>query len=65
MKLQGSNDRFVFLEKDGKALRVAVEIGQRFDENVELITDRIKPGDRLIIAGQSRLLDGVPVSVQP
>ena len=63
MKLQGSNERFVFLEQDGRAKRVVVELGDRYDEMVELISDEISTGDKLIIAGQSRLLDGTPVSV--
>jgi len=63
MKLQGSNERFVFLEKDGHAHRVVVEIGERHDDMLELISGEIRPGDRLIIAGQSRLVDQSPVRV--
>jgi membrane fusion protein, multidrug efflux system len=63
LKLQGSNERFVFIEKDGRAKRVVVELGDRFDDMVEIVTDRVQAGDNLIIAGQARLLDGVAVSV--
>jgi len=63
MKVQGSNERFVYLEKNGKAERVFVEIGRRFDDQVELISDKIKPGDKLIFSGQARLVDGVDVVV--
>ena len=63
LKLQGSNERFVFIENKGKAQRVIVELGERYDDMVEIITNDIKPGDRLIVAGQSRLLDGMEVSV--
>jgi len=64
MKLQGSNERYVFLEKEGKAHRLVVELGERFDEMVEIISEGIEPGDKLIIAGHSRLLNGTPVKVQ-
>ncbi|MEE4177521.1 MAG: efflux RND transporter periplasmic adaptor subunit [Bacteroides sp.] len=64
LKLQGSNERYIFLEESGKAKRVAVELGDRFDDMVELITDEIKPGDRVIVAGQARLVDGAAVSVE-
>jgi membrane fusion protein, multidrug efflux system len=64
LKLQGSNERFVFLEKDGRAKRVVVETGDRFDDQVEIVSDEINPGDNLIIAGQARLLDGIEVVVQ-
>lgn len=63
LKLQGSNERFVFLEKEGKAVRVKVEIGRRFDDKVELLSKDIKMGDKLVVSGQSRLVDGTPVSV--
>jgi len=64
LKLQGSNERFVFLEDNGRARRVTVEMGERFDEMVEIISDEIQAGDNLIIAGQARLLDGVAVTVK-
>ncbi|MBN1448921.1 MAG: efflux RND transporter periplasmic adaptor subunit [Bacteroidetes bacterium] len=64
MKLQGSDERYVFLEKEGKAHRVVVEIGDRHDDMLELISGEIRPGDRLIIAGQSRLVDQSPVTVR-
>ncbi len=63
LKLQGSNERYVFLEENGKAKRITVELGDRYDDMVELISDEIHEGDKLIIAGQSRLLDGMPVEV--
>jgi membrane fusion protein, multidrug efflux system len=63
LKMQGSNDRYVFLEENGLAKRVSVTMGQRFDEMVEVIGTELKEGDRLIIAGQARLVDKVPVEV--
>jgi membrane fusion protein, multidrug efflux system len=63
LKLQGSNERFVFIEENGRAKRVIVEIGDRFDDMVEIVTDQVGAGDNLIIAGQARLVDGVAVSV--
>ncbi|TVQ11922.1 MAG: efflux RND transporter periplasmic adaptor subunit [Bacteroidetes bacterium] len=64
LKLQGSNERFVYLENQGKAQRVVVELGDRYDDKVEVISDQIKTGGRLIIAGQSGLIDGAFVMVQ-
>ena len=63
LKLQGSNERYVFIEKNGLAKRIVVELGERFDDQVEIITEEIHPGDKLVIAGQSRLLDGMEVVV--
>ncbi len=63
LKLQGSNERYVFLEEKGRARRVTVEPGDRFDDMVEIISEEIRPGDNLVIAGQARLLDGAAVNV--
>jgi membrane fusion protein, multidrug efflux system len=63
LKMQGSNERYVFLEVNGIAKRVSVTMGQRFDELVEVISPELKEGDHLIIAGQARLIDSVPVKI--
>ena len=63
LKMQGSDERYVFLEEQGLAKRVSVDVGQRFDDMVEIISPGIKEGDRLIIAGKPRLVDKVAVEV--
>ncbi|MBR9978371.1 MAG: efflux RND transporter periplasmic adaptor subunit [Bacteroidetes bacterium] len=64
MKLQGSDERFVFLEEAGMARRVTVALGDRHDDQVEILSDAIEAGDHLIVAGQSKLVDQTPVTVQ-
>lgn len=64
LKLQGSNDRYVFIEENGVAHRKSVNIGRRFDDKIEIISDEIKPGARLIVSGQTRLLDKMKVEVK-
>ncbi|MDR0559369.1 MAG: efflux RND transporter periplasmic adaptor subunit [Prevotellaceae bacterium] len=63
LKLQGSNDRYVFIVKDGKAKRVSTQLGRRFDDYVEIIADEVKEGDTIVIKGQARLFDGVKVEI--
>ena len=63
LKLQGANDRYVFLNKDGVAKRVDVTLGKRFEDQVELISDEIKEGDELIVVGQGRVVDGSPLNI--
>lgn len=36
LKLQGANDRYVFINKNGKAKRVSVNLGKRFEDKIEL-----------------------------
>ena len=61
LKLTGSNDRYVFIADGNTARRVAVTLGQRFDDRIEVIpvdADAMKAGDKLVVTGQARLVDG-------
>ena len=63
LKLTGSNDRYVFLDEGGVAKRVFVTLGQRFDENIEIISDELHEGDQLVVVGQAKLVDGSKLNV--
>ena len=66
LKLTGSNDRYVFVADGTTARRVAVTLGQRFDDRIEIIpleSGALKAGDQLVITGQARLVDGVQLEV--
>lgn len=63
LKLQGSNNRYVFLNRDGVAKRVDVALGQRFDDRIEVISEKIKEGDQIVVTGQARLVDGVKLEI--
>jgi len=63
LKLTGANDRYVFLDEGGVAKRVFVKLGQRFDENIEIISDEIHEGDHLVTVGQGKLVDGSKLNV--
>ncbi len=66
LKLTGSNDRYVFTNQDGTAHRVAVTLGQRFDDRIEIIPltpGDLKEGDQLIVTGQARLVEGAKLEV--
>jgi len=64
LKLQGSNERYVFLNDNGNAKRVSVTLGQRFDDQTEIISDEIKEGDEIVVVGQAKLIDGAKISVE-
>ncbi len=63
LKLQGSNDRYLFIEENGVAKRIPVTIGKRINDLVEVNSSVLKAGDHLIVKGQGRLLDGMKVEV--
>ena len=58
-KLVGANDRYVFINDNGVARRVSVTLGQRFDQEIEIIAPEIVPGVEMVTTGQHKLVDGV------
>ena len=63
LKLQSSNERYVFLNDNGTAKRVKVQIGKRYDDKVEIMSDELKEGDQLVVVGQARLVNGVQLTI--
>ena len=62
-KLVGANDRYVFINENGRAKRVGVELGQRFDQDIEIISPEIVDGVEMVVVGQHKLVDGVKLNV--
>ncbi|HRZ41422.1 MAG TPA: efflux RND transporter periplasmic adaptor subunit [Bacteroidales bacterium] len=63
LKMQGSNDRYLFVADQGKARRVSVTMGNRYNDLVEVFSDDLKKGDLVIVSGQARLLDGMKINI--
>jgi len=64
LKLQGSNERFIYVNDNGIAKRVVVTLGQRFDDKIEIFSNEIKEGDEVVCAGQSRLVTGAKLKTK-
>ncbi len=62
LKQVGSNDRFVFVEKDGLAVYTIVKLGTRIDDKYEILSG-VNEGDRVIVQGNTNLIDGTQVEV--
>ena len=62
VKRSGSGDRFVYVYKDGKVSFNQVQLGRHIDKTYELISG-VENGAEVVIAGQSRLKDGVAVKI--
>ncbi|MCX6334884.1 MAG: efflux RND transporter periplasmic adaptor subunit [Bacteroidia bacterium] len=60
---EGTNTRYVFLDKNNVAERVEVTLGKRFDDQLEIISENIREGDRLVSEGQSKLINGNKIEV--
>ncbi len=61
LKLIGANDRYVFINNNGYAKRVNVEMGQRFGDDVEISSPEIVDGVELVTKGEARLVDGIKI----
>ena len=63
VKRAGSGDRYVYVYKDGKVSYNKVELGRRMDTEYELISG-VDNNSQVVVAGQSKLADGVEVEVE-
>jgi membrane fusion protein, multidrug efflux system len=63
LKMQGSKQRYVYVNRDGIARRIFVQTGKRIDDQLEVISDELKIGDEIVFTGQARLVDGTPIEV--
>lgn len=63
VKQTGSGNRYVYVYKNGKVSYNRVETGQRIGDSYELLSG-INSGDTVVIAGQSRLADGITVKLK-
>lgn len=63
VKQTGSGGRYVYVYKNGHVSYNKVEIGRQLGSSYELISG-VNPGDTVVIAGQTRLADGVQVQLK-
>jgi membrane fusion protein, multidrug efflux system len=65
IKQEGTNNRYIYLvNDDNTARKVLVDIGARYDDQLEVISTEIKEGDTMIIAGQDKLMNGSRISIE-
>jgi len=64
LKQEGTNNRFVFINKNGIAHKIEVKIGKRLNDQVELISDELSEGQELIVTGQVNLMHNDTVIVK-
>lgn len=63
VKQAGAGDRYVYVYKDGKVSYNKVELGRRMGTEYELISG-VDNNSEVVIAGQSRLINGMEVEVE-
>jgi len=61
---QGTNNRHIYtVSNDSIARKIDVQIANRFEGKIEIISNEIKEGDPVIIAGQEKLIDSTIVNI--
>jgi RND family efflux transporter MFP subunit len=63
LKQSGTNIRYLFVNENGTARRIDVEMGDRLNDQVEVISPELQEGMELIVEGQARLLQGSKIHV--
>lgn len=63
VKQAGSNDRYVYVYKDGKVSYNKVELGRRMGTEYELKSG-VPNNSQVVVAGQARLMNGAEVEVE-
>lgn len=63
VKMSGSGNRYVYVYSNGTVSYKRIETGQRMGDRYEIISG-ILDGDTVVIAGQSRLADGVKAQIK-
>ena len=62
VKQNGTNSKYVYVEKDGVVSYRLVELGRRMGDRYELLSG-VNNGENVVITGQSRLVDGKKVII--
>lgn len=63
LKQQGSNERYVFVYENGKAVRKIVTIGKQVNDYVEVLSDEIDSASQIIYSGHVSLKTGDKVRI--
>jgi RND family efflux transporter MFP subunit len=61
-KQAGTNERFGFVVENGKAVRRTFTVGRQTDSRVVILSG-ISAGERVVVAGGQKLLDGTEVDI--
>jgi RND family efflux transporter MFP subunit len=63
MKQTGTNDMYVFLNRNNLAAKIQVKTGRMIDDRIEIL-EGISDGDELIVTGQNKLEDQTPLIIK-
>lgn len=64
LQQEGTNERFIFVDRGNVAMRIPVTLGQRFDDKIEISSADLKDGDKMVCEGQAKLINGDKIEVK-
>jgi len=62
IKQTGTNDMYVFVNKNNVARKTPVKTGRMINDRIEIL-DGVKDGDEIIVVGQNKLENQTPISI--
>lgn len=63
LKQEGTNNRYLFVNENGKARQIQVTIGKRIDDKLEIVANGVQEGDEIVVKGQANLLNGSSIKI--
>jgi multidrug efflux pump subunit AcrA (membrane-fusion protein) len=63
VKQTGTNNMYVFVNKNNVAVKTPVITGRMFDDKIEILSG-LSEGDEIVVVGQNKLEDKTPLSVK-
>ena len=63
MKIPGTGGYFIYVVEDGKAVQKNVVTGIEQEKTIEIISG-VKPGEKVVVTGQNRIREGIPVKIE-
>ena len=64
LRQEGTNRRHVFVVAENNvAKKINVTVAERYDDQVHIVSDDLKTGDQIIVAGQEKLMDNSIINI--
>jgi len=63
LRQEGTNRRYIFITREDTAKKINVVIADKFDDEIHIVSNELKIGDQIVIAGQEKLMDSSLIEV--
>ena len=63
VKQTGTNDMYIYVNKNNIAIKTLVKTGRMFDDKIEIL-EGLSDGDEIIVVGQNKLVNQTPIEIK-